>query len=146
MLFRSLYGPGTAATVLAVVRLAVLSDQFQGLPVLRRFDPLDFEIEIAWQDDWHSAPPLSLGGGGDATNYLCPEDKLLGTAESRSSFPIALVTKAVASSHHLPSQAGPVLDAMDANMHIPFALSKLGESAAVTPEPERAEALKWAHA
>jgi hypothetical protein len=35
---------------------------------------------------------------------------------------------------------------MGAYTHLPFALTKLGETVEVTPEADRAEALTWAHA
>jgi hypothetical protein len=55
---------------------------------------------------------------------------------------VAAVTRAAAASGRLDSGAGPVLDALGEELHLPFALTKMGENVAVTPEDQRAEALK----
>jgi transposase InsO family protein len=137
-----LYGAGSAPRV-AAVRISHVPDHIHGLPVFRQCGSFGEETEISWQDDWLPAPPLSLGGGG----VMADHDSLMESAGRLNAFPvIRSVAKATASSSRTPSQAGPILDPMDADLHLPFALTKLGESVPVTPETERAQALKWAHA
>jgi hypothetical protein len=58
-----LYGPGERSRPPAI-RIAATPEGATGLPTLRRDELLMWETQIAWLDDWLSAPPLALGGGG----------------------------------------------------------------------------------
>jgi hypothetical protein len=132
-----LYGPGVRPFPTAI-QIAAIPEGAAGLPILRRNELLSWETRIAWQDDWLSSPPLALGGGGATDVSLHDMAQFFG--------PFPVVAKASASRFRQPSKAGPVLDASDADSHLPLTLAKLGDTVDITPEEDRAEALKWAHA
>ncbi len=105
--------------------------------------------------DWLAAVPLPLGWVGCFVLDLLLEgdpdfhlDYSLGQIlpPHLDHSMIAAVARAAAAGGRIASGAGPVLDSLGAELHLTFALSRLGDHVEVTPEDKREEALKWAHA
>ncbi len=129
-----------------------------GLPFTNWHEFVEEGVPLYNVPDWVPALPPALGGGEGDTHADADTDHVLDDGGYLRSNPliqtsgmapgllfVPAIARAAAASERVRSNPGPVLDKMDSDLHLPFALSKLGEGVQVTPEDKRQEALKWAH-
>jgi hypothetical protein len=151
---RSFIGAAVGTNVLPLPVLPEMAPSSFGLPLLIWRDFVEDDVLVRRMLDWLPEAPVPLVGGRSVV--LDPDTEW--DLDYHSGFPqgvvppapdhpmVAAVARAAAASGRTDSGAGPVLDPLGKDLHLPFVLTKLGEHVKVTPEGDRAEALKWAHA
>ncbi|OBQ31596.1 MAG: hypothetical protein AN485_23640, partial [Anabaena sp. MDT14b] len=151
---RDIAGVAASVRVLSRGSLPRLPAHSTGLPLEAWHEHWDGGVTVCMMPDWFHGVLPSLGGGGSVTRDPSLVDvdlgyhfgSPLGHSNAHTHPAVAAVTRAAAASGRVDSGAGPVLDPLGTELHLPFALAKLGDGATVTPVDQRAEALKWAHA